>query len=371
VLITTDGGDHWYNQGNKPPLDTLDLISIYAVNINTSLITSTYFDVNQRMIAELYRTSDRGQHWSSVLKQNDGYIDHFILKDSLNGFLLGDPVQERWSLWTTTNGGVNWDSSGLYLPDDGGEKSFNKDLEIEGDNIWFGTNNYRIYYSNNFGRTWNYSPVNCPIILTLSVSANLGFAAEQCIFKTTNAGLNWNNVTLPYVSAVLSITHIGNEFWWYARQDRIYYSSDMGNNFNLQYSSPDNDIYWQISLKKIDNLITGWAIRDGGGISKYSELIGIKPILNDIPSLFNLYQNYPNPFNPVTKIKYDLPRNTNVTIKVYDLLGREVTTLINNEFRNAGRYEVSWNASNYASGVYIYRIKAGDFVSVKKMVLIK
>jgi hypothetical protein len=92
---------------------------------------------------------------------------------------------------------------------------------------------------------------------------------------------------------------------------------------------------------------------------------------NSIPLKFNLSQNYPNPFNPVTKIKYELPRNINVTIKVYDLLGREVTTLINNEFRNAGNYEIEWNGSNYASGVYFYRIQAGDFTDVKKMVLIK
>jgi hypothetical protein len=92
---------------------------------------------------------------------------------------------------------------------------------------------------------------------------------------------------------------------------------------------------------------------------------------NNLPAVFNLYQNYPNPFNPVTKIKYDLPKNVNVTVKIYDLLGREVTTLINNEFTNAGRYELEWNAQNYASGVYIYRINAGEYVNTRKMILLK
>lgn len=92
---------------------------------------------------------------------------------------------------------------------------------------------------------------------------------------------------------------------------------------------------------------------------------------NNIPTTFNLYQNFPNPFNPATMIKYDLPKDVKVTIKIYDLLGREVTTLVNNEFKNSGRYELAWNASNYATGVYIYRIEAGDYVSTKKMVLIK
>lgn len=99
---------------------------------------------------------------------------------------------------------------------------------------------------------------------------------------------------------------------------------------------------------------------------------------NNIPLVFNLYQNFPNPFNPATVIKYDLPKDVKVTVKIYDLLGREVAILLNNEFKNAGRYELNWNAGNYASGVYIYRIEvrqAGsatvDYVSTKKMVLIK
>lgn len=99
---------------------------------------------------------------------------------------------------------------------------------------------------------------------------------------------------------------------------------------------------------------------------------------NNIPTSFNLYQNFPNPFNPATVIKYDLPKDVKVTVKVYDLLGREVTTLVNNEYKIAGRYELNWNASQYSSGVYIYRIEArqvgsltGVFVSTKKMVLVK
>lgn len=95
-----------------------------------------------------------------------------------------------------------------------------------------------------------------------------------------------------------------------------------------------------------------------------------KPVLN-IPQVFYLSQNYPNPFNPITKINYELPRNSNVKIVIYDILGREVTRLVNNELKQAGRYVVEFNAQNYASGVYFYRIEAGDFVQAKKMVLVK
>lgn len=85
---------------------------------------------------------------------------------------------------------------------------------------------------------------------------------------------------------------------------------------------------------------------------------------------FSLEQNYPNPFNPNTKIKYQLPKDGFVTLKVYDILGNEVATLVNEE-KIAGKYEANFNASSLASGVYIYKIQAGDFVNSKKMILLK
>ena len=90
---------------------------------------------------------------------------------------------------------------------------------------------------------------------------------------------------------------------------------------------------------------------------------------NEVPKEFMLYQNYPNPFNPVTKIKYDVPKEGFVTIKIFDLIGREIYSA--NEYRLPGTYTMLFDGSKYASGVYFYRIEAGDFVSVKKMVLLK
>lgn len=92
---------------------------------------------------------------------------------------------------------------------------------------------------------------------------------------------------------------------------------------------------------------------------------------NEMPLKFALYQNYPNPFNPITTIKYDLPKDANVKIKIYDLLGREVQSLVQNELKKAGSYQIEWNAGNFASGVYFYRIEAGDFVQSRKMILLK
>ncbi|HEY5125677.1 MAG TPA: T9SS type A sorting domain-containing protein, partial [Ignavibacteria bacterium] len=94
---------------------------------------------------------------------------------------------------------------------------------------------------------------------------------------------------------------------------------------------------------------------------------------NIIPKDFALYQNYPNPFNPVTKITFDLPQDSKVKLVIYDILGREITRLLNSEFKQAGKYILEFNAVNLglASGVYFYKIEAGDFNAVKKMVLIK
>jgi len=81
-------------------------------------------------------------------------------------------------------------------------------------------------------------------------------------------------------------------------------------------------------------------------------------------------QNYPNPFNPITIIRYQMPKDEFVTLRVYDILGREITTLVNEE-KPAGTYSVNFNASNLASGIYFYKISAGNFSQTKKMLLLR
>jgi len=101
-----------------------------------------------------------------------------------------------------------------------------------------------------------------------------------------------------------------------------------------------------------------------------SLLTNISNGLTSIPETFSLSQNYPNPFNPTTQISYDLPSASFVWLKVYDMLGKEVMTLVNTK-QNAGRYDVQFNGANLASGAYFYRLEAGEFVSIKRMILIK
>lgn len=126
-----------------------------------------------------------------------------------------------------------------------------------------------------------------------------------------------------------------------------------------------------------------WKVRgfNVGGFGPWSvtwrfntQVIGITQIGSSIPDKFMLYDNFPNPFNPVTRIKFDIPAGINsgsmVKLVVYDITGRETAILVN-ESLSPGRYEASWNASEFSSGIYIYRLEAGDFVSIKKMVLVK
>lgn len=118
--------------------------------------------------------------------------------------------------------------------------------------------------------------------------------------------------------------------------------------------------------------ITGSAYQHNSGFwNVYSQSV-LSDVEEDetIPSTFKIEQNYPNPFNPSTIIRFSVPENSNVTLIVYDILGNEVTTLLN-EDKDAGWYNIRFDASGLASGVYIYKITAGTFTSTKKMLMLK
>ena len=105
-------------------------------------------------------------------------------------------------------------------------------------------------------------------------------------------------------------------------------------------------------------------------IVKLGATVNVDERTSEIPQKFSLEQNYPNPFNPSTKISYSIPQKSFVTIKVFDLLGSEISQLINEE-KETGRYELDFNAVDLSSGVYFYKIEVGDFSEIKKMVLLR
>jgi hypothetical protein len=108
---------------------------------------------------------------------------------------------------------------------------------------------------------------------------------------------------------------------------------------------------------------------DFDGSFNYSNEIEVE-IVENIPTVFSLEQNYPNPFNPSSTIRFDIPTSSYVELKVYDILGKEVATLVNEELES-GSYETIFDGTGLSSGVYFYRIKAGDFVQTKKLLLQK
>lgn len=124
---------------------------------------------------------------------------------------------------------------------------------------------------------------------------------------------------------------------------------------------------WILTVQDVATADTGWLA--GWGL-RFNNATGVGPTASEIPDRFELLQNYPNPFNPATTIDFSIPKEANVNIGVYNILGQLVTTLVNDR-RKAGSYSVQFNANNFTSGTYFYRIMAGDYVDTKKMLLLK
>jgi hypothetical protein len=151
---------------------------------------------------------------------------------------------------------------------------------------------------------------------------------------------------------------------------KVYRTTDGGYSWTdfPDLEGPD----WRLRISLI-NVNSGYLVGEMGWVVKYFDdsVTFISPAEEFVkPDDFYLFQNYPNPFNSSTLITYQVPQAVLVTLKIYDILGRRVITIIN-EKKDAGKYEIKWNASNAASGIYIYQLKAGDYIATKKMILLK
>lgn len=197
---------------------------------------------------------------------------------------------------------------------------------------------------------------------SFSTVINPALPVEMLSFNSEVSG---NNVLLKWTTG----SEINNAGFEVQRKtgsaDWVNVGYVQGNgNSNVQnnYTYSDNNLQsgkYKYRLKQIDY----------NGNFEYHNLSSELTI--GLPNTFALKQNYPNPFNPSTKIEFNLPVNGNVLLKIYDVSGKEVTRLINNEFRNAGNYSVDFNAKSLASGVYFYKLEAGSYTGIKKMMLVK
>ncbi|MCI0715417.1 MAG: exo-alpha-sialidase [Chlorobi bacterium] len=290
-------------------------------------------------------------------------------------------------------------------------------VAVNGDNVhvvWYDEDDWEIYYkrSTDNGVSWgtdtrltyNPSPSRNPSITSTGNVVHVVWSdsrdtTPEIYYKhSTDAGVNWgadtrltfnfNSSQLPSICVSSQVVHV---VWTGDREGNyeVYYkrSTDGGTSWGPDERLTNNSAISQISSITVSGQVVHvvWHDnRDGNWEIYYKRNptgnpIGLINIGTEIPSHFSLHQNYPNPFNPVTKIRFAIPNvgtvPRTVRLIIYDMLGGEVTTLINEEL-NPGTYEVDWDASNYPSGVYYYQLTVNSeqltqYADTKKMVLIK
>ncbi len=301
----------------------------------------------------IYKTRDGGNNWSKTLVP--GYPGYYsatglIVIDSLFyafGTTIGPP-----SIKITTDGGVTWNLRGTNLP----QNAYNKGRGLAFKNKLIGiagtSSSPKIARTTDGGLTWETIDVGNNIIqgigpamrwiegtdicyMTVKGSSTIGGVIKG-VLKSTNGGLNWTAMETDGVGIIyIDTKRIGSNIYGYA----------------ISY---DPNVFGGNLVLKFTDVITG--------INQISEIV---------PDGFSLSQNYPNPFNPTTVISYQLSVSSVASLKIYDVLGNEVATLVN-EKQNAGSYSVDFDGSNFSSGVYFYKLKVNEnIIDTKRMVLLK
>jgi hypothetical protein len=187
------------------------------------------------------------------------------------------------------------------------------------------------------------------------------------IFRSTDAGTNWAAANTGLTNYSINCFAVSGTDLFAGILTGVVLSTNNGANWT--------SVSTGLSGSPLALAVEGTTLLVGtqyGGVWKrqLSEMITDVDNGGESPAVFTLKQNYPNPFNPNTTIKYELPKPSEVRLSVFDLLGREVSLLVN-ERRDAGGHEVTFDGSHLASGVYFYRLQAGDFVQSKKLLLMK
>jgi photosystem II stability/assembly factor-like uncharacterized protein len=375
IMRTTNSGTSWENVGlNIPPPQGVET-NIFAIDQNNALFAS--YSGNPRT-AYVYKTTNGGANWHLVLSQgSQGFITSIWIKPDSHGFMVGWHVGGRWSLWRTSDAGFTWDSTGLYIPEtDPNVWSFENAMFYLGSNIWFGARGKGIYYSSNDGNTWTLQDLTSggfpyPSGIWFDNLQNGYSSGNLNIIRTTNVGNNWSITPGSSGTEVIrGITGAGSQ-WWYVREINpgIYYTSNNGADWILQYTSPSGVGFKHITKARNGNTL--WAVNISGNAAKYVITTSLPGNQEIVPSAFSLEQNFPNPFNPETIIKYQIPKTSFIKLKVFDMLGRDVKKLVHST-QSAGTYNVTFDASDLSSGIYFYTLEAdGAIIGTKKMVLVK
>ncbi|HEX2786992.1 MAG TPA: T9SS type A sorting domain-containing protein [Ignavibacteria bacterium] len=369
---------------------------------NLSVITS---DDNDNLYAAqkygdcIYVTETKLHQWTKKYPPVQGRI--ITIHAASNGLYLGTED----GLYKSINAGTSWTLVPSFAD------KYVSNIISSGDSIYLGVLSDGIYFSSNGGTSWqlrnNGITSFFPLIYDLKKFGNNLFMIEQMYaFKSTDCGLNWTRMMgggLPssfyqVLGAMGNNIYIGNGTYAFKstnngvnwtntliparhmliRSDSIIiagasqYPVRLSTNNLINYTNISRELENKTVNYLYSHKNTVYAAVAGYGIYKHSfgGFVNITNTSNIIPDKFVLHQNYPNPFNPTTKIKFELPEQSYVTLKIYNLLGQKISILVNQNL-NAGNYELEWNAGDLNSGIYFYKLESFDYTETKKMLLVK
>jgi len=364
ILKTVNGGSNWIQSF----IGSRNLGAIYFTSISTGYITGDS--------GLILKTTNAGLNWLDISVNSYAYLTTISFINNTIGYVGGhrNYVLDISYIYKTTNGGLTWDS--LYAI------GFNyKCIQFVNDMTgWVSstTINSEINKTTNGGINWNnnYTVTTADKIKSMFfVDALTGFAGSvealgPSLIKTTNGGNNWTYAGTGIDSYSIYFPNQNNG-WSCGQNGQIWCTTNLGLSW-LQQTTRINGLIYR-SIYFTDSL-TGWCVGDSGRILKTTTggiLTNFTNTNSEIPTEYKLNQNYPNPFNPKTIINFELGITNYVSLKVYDVLGNEVATLVN-EKRSAGSYSAQFDGSNIPSGIYFYRLEVdGNMIDTKRMVLLK
>lgn len=369
TLKTTNSGTNW------TAMPTITVTYLYSIYFLTDLVGFTC-GTN----GKIARTTD-GSSWVSQVSGTTQTLRSITFRGSNAGFAVGD----NGTILLTTDGGTNWLPPNLDQSGSDNYYSVNFNSASTG---WIcGYNTAAVIKKSTDGaHTWqNQSAGLGNFILRdikfLNSTTGIAVGDGGYIVRTTNGGTNWiqsaSGITNDLQSIDLGAIGLGS-FTWYAAGfgGKILKSTNDGVSWGQLTSGTTINLFeLDVCTNSRDTVFAcggqGLIIRttNGGG-----SFVGLEQNGNSIPAEYSLNQNYPNPFNPSTKIGFNIPVNSFVTIEVFDMLGRKISDLVNNDL-NAGSYNISFNASGLSSGIYFYRLTAvsggTNFTKTMKLNLIK
>jgi hypothetical protein len=207
------------------------------------------------------------------------------------------------------------------------------------------------------------------IVITLAVDGTTLYAGTTSgLFKSTDSGNNWNTVNNGLgVTYILYIYSYNKNLFAGTWGGGVYYSSNEGANWANISTGLTN-----LDDRAITIFNSNIYVATVGGVWKrpLNQVVSVLQNQSIVPNEYSLGQNYPNPFNPTTNIRYEIPNKSFVKLGITDMLGREIETLVN-EKQSPGTYSIIWNASQYPSGVYFYKLTTDGFTDTKRMLLLK